>query len=499
MQAPTLPLSGLEKIPGLQGSDNVGLPILCVGWPFGGNVEILRAPFLADLSATTDADPGAANVRWNNVVPDSATELFIDDVDANAVNIVAALQSVGIGGYLYLQASLDATRQAVFQKWQVASLTDAAGYTKVGGTLVESNGAFIDGEQIELTVQQAGALTDAEGVPYDNSTSGLTATNVQDALDELAAGAGGGSSIGVRYDADTGSTADSDPGAGLLKWNHATQSSASVLFLDDTTTDGVSLTGWWSALDAGGFAYLQHATDPDIWQIWETATVTDAAGYVKLAVALLAYGGAFADGDPMLVTLQQGAGAGAVASVNGQTGVVVGVTAGKHAIPIMAGAMTPSVSGGCAVLATIASATNQPDIQTLDFDPSTAEYAQFAIPMPKSWNEGTVTFVPIWSHGATTVNFGVLWQLQGVAVSNDDTIAVNFGTVQSSADTGGTTNDVYQGPESSAITIAGAPSAEDVVFFRISRLPTDAADTMAIDARLHGIVLFINTNSDTDA
>lgn len=175
------------------------------------------------------------------------------------------------------------------------------------------------------------------------------------------------------------------------------------------------------------------------------------------------------------------------------------ITAGKHAIPIVAASMRPSVSGGCAALTAIASAANQPDIATLDFDASTEEYAQFSIPMPKSWDEGTVTFKAIWSHAATTTNFAVVWALQAVAVGDDDAIAVAFGTAQTVTDTGGTTNDLYTSAESSAITIAGTPAAEDVVFFRLYRKAADGADTMAIDARLHGIVLYITTNRDTDA
>lgn len=50
-------------------------------------------------------------------------------------------------------------------------------------------------------------------------------------------------------------------------------------------------------------------------------------------------------------------------------------SAGRHAIPIMAGAMTPSVAGGCATLASVASAANQPDITYLAFDPTTQEFA----------------------------------------------------------------------------------------------------------------------------
>lgn len=178
---------------------------------------------------------------------------------------------------------------------------------------------------------------------------------------------------------------------------------------------------------------------------------------------------------------------------------LAGSSIGRHAIYIAAGSITPSASGGCAALATVATAANQPDLQTLNFDGTTAEYAQFSIRMPKSWDEGTITFAPVWSHPSTTTNFGVVWGLQAVAVSNDDAIATSYGTAQISTDTGGTTDDLYVGPESAEITVAGTPAAEDVVFFRVYRLPTDGSDTLAVDARLHGLTLYINTSAGNDA
>lgn len=174
-------------------------------------------------------------------------------------------------------------------------------------------------------------------------------------------------------------------------------------------------------------------------------------------------------------------------------------TRGKQAIYIPAAAIAPSVAGGCAALAKIASAASQPDISTLDFDPTTQEYAQFSLVMPKKWNEGTVTFKAHWSHAATTTNFGVVWDLQAVAVGDDDAIATAFGTAQTSTDTGGTTNDLYNSPESSAITVGGSPGAEEMVFFRLSRVTGNGSDTMAVDARLHGITLYITTDASTDA
>jgi hypothetical protein len=171
---------------------------------------------------------------------------------------------------------------------------------------------------------------------------------------------------------------------------------------------------------------------------------------------------------------------------------------GKHSIWIPAAAMQPSVSGGCAALATVATSAGQPDIAVLDFDASSVETAQFSIAMPKSWNEGTVTFRALWTHPSTTTNFGVAWSLQGVAMSDDDTIGAAFGTAITVTDTGGTTIDMYRTAESAAVTIGGTPAAEDIAFFKVARETANGSDTMAVDARLLGVTLFITTDAATD-
>lgn len=165
---------------------------------------------------------------------------------------------------------------------------------------------------------------------------------------------------------------------------------------------------------------------------------------------------------------------------------------------IPAGAMVARTTNGAAS-GTTEMATTYNMFKTLDFDTATAEYAQFCIQMPKSWNEGTVTAAFVWSHAATTTNFGVAFGLQGVAISNDDTGAVAFGTAQLAVDTGGTTNDIYITPATSAITIGGTPAANDYVMFQVYRAVSDGGDTMAIDARLHGVQLYYTIDAATDA
>jgi hypothetical protein len=235
-------------------------------------------------------------------------------------------------------------------------------------------------------------------------------------FDQSGVASGGTELKGLRFTSDTGSTADSDPGAGLFKWNNATQGSATKLFIDDSTADGVSLATYWGSLGQAGEIFIQQSTDADRWQLWRWTAVANDTGYRDFTVTLQAKSTAdIEDGVECYLDFEE--------DDTGSSG-----TTGKHAIYIAAGSMSPSASGGCAALATIASAANQPDIQTLDFDATTQEYAQFGIVMPKSWNEGTVTFKPHWSHPATTTNFGVVWNLQAVAVGDDDAIATAFGT-----------------------------------------------------------------------
>jgi hypothetical protein len=171
---------------------------------------------------------------------------------------------------------------------------------------------------------------------------------------------------------------------------------------------------------------------------------------------------------------------------------------GKETIYIPASAMTLRTTNGAAA-GSVETTTNKVMFSTLDFDTTTQEFAQFSIRMPKSWNEGTITAAFTWSHASTTTNFGVVWALEAVALSDSEAGDTAFGTAQQVADTGGTTNMIYVTSATSAITVGSSPAAEDWVVFQVKRVPADASDTMAIDARLHGVTLYITTDASTDA
>jgi hypothetical protein len=170
---------------------------------------------------------------------------------------------------------------------------------------------------------------------------------------------------------------------------------------------------------------------------------------------------------------------------------------GKKALWIAAGAMTPRFTNGCYPNAWEMT-TNDNQYRPMDFDDVTEQFAEFQLVMPSSWNEGTVTFKPVWFHDTTAASYGVVFALAGVATGNADAMDVAQGTEQTSVDTGGTAYTLYVGPESSAITIGGSPAAGDLVTFAVSRNVADASDTMALNAQLVGIVLYMTTNEAND-
>ena len=151
--------------------------------------------------------------------------------------------------------------------------------------------------------------------------------------------------------------------------------------------------------------------------------------------------------------------------------------------------MIPTTTSGAAP-GQIETTAGRPDIYTLDFDASADEYAQFAIAMPAQWDEGTLTFRAFWSSSAADTD-GVSWALQAVAVSDNATINVVFGTAVVVDDANqGAANELLVTAESGAMTVAGTPAANDLVYFQIFRDVSDTNDTATEDARLRGIQIF---------
>jgi hypothetical protein len=168
--------------------------------------------------------------------------------------------------------------------------------------------------------------------------------------------------------------------------------------------------------------------------------------------------------------------------------------AGRQMLWIPAAGMVGRVTTGADCSTLYDSGTSDVTIRTCSFADGSNLNAQFQVQMPKSWDEGTVTFETVWTTASGTGTFEI--ELGCVAISNDDTLNVAMGTAQASSDTLLAVNDQHTGPESSAITCGGTPAENDFVAFNVMRDATN--DTLNATAQLIGIKLYVTTNAAND-
>ncbi len=172
--------------------------------------------------------------------------------------------------------------------------------------------------------------------------------------------------------------------------------------------------------------------------------------------------------------------------------------AGKETMWVPSAAMYASTTNGADAEQVETTAT-RPDMKVFDFDASTKQYTQFTVAMPKSWNEGTLTYQVYWAPSTTNTG-NAIFGLQGVACADGDTIDVAYGTAIEVTDAGiGTVEDQQITSESSAMTVAGSPAAGEQSYFQLYRDAADGSDTFTGECRVLGVKLFFTTDAANDA
>ena len=171
--------------------------------------------------------------------------------------------------------------------------------------------------------------------------------------------------------------------------------------------------------------------------------------------------------------------------------------AGKETIWVPSSAMYGATTNPADAQQVETTAT-RPDMKVLDFDKDTDEFAQFSIAMPKSWNEGTLTYQVYWTPGSTNTG-DCIFGLQAVACADSDTIDVAYGTAVNVTDAGiGTLEDQQISSESGAVTVAGSPAAGELTYFQLFRDANAGGDTFTADARVLGVKIFFTTDAAND-
>ncbi len=123
-------------------------------------------------------------------------------------------------------------------------------------------------------------------------TVGTDAVN-KSQLDAVSAAASG--KFGFQYTFST-STVDADPGAGFVRFDSATPSAVTTIYLDLVDADGNNLIAWIASLDDAlgtvkGFVYFRDIADDTKWGQYRLDSIASPGGYVKLNVTAITAAG----------------------------------------------------------------------------------------------------------------------------------------------------------------------------------------------------------------
>ena len=245
-------------------------------------------------TGTSDADPGAGEISFNNGTYASVTEIYIDDADANGVTtqtdtITWDDSTSTIKGYIHIVDINDSTTYARFKV--TGSSTDASGYNKLAVAHLASNNTFSSADELSVHFTRVGDKGDTGSTGATGSTGSTGSTGA----------AGTNSQLAMTW---SSSTSDADPGAGKIAFNHATLSSVSILYVDDADDASADISGYVQSWDdvtnttARGIVTITKEGTPSTYAIFKVSgAVTDASGYTKIPVTHIVSSGSFSNTD----------------------------------------------------------------------------------------------------------------------------------------------------------------------------------------------------------
>jgi hypothetical protein len=323
-------------------------------------------------TGTSDADPGAGEVSFNNGTYGSVTQIYIDDVDQHGVTtqtdtITWDDSTAGTKGFIQF---VDINDKTTFAKFKVTGAsTDASGYNKLTVTHIVSNNTFSAADELSVHFTASG---------------------------------NDGAVPGYLYTFDNG-TSDADPGSGEIRFNNGTYASATAIYIDDADANGVTTqtdTITWddSTSTIKGYLHIVDTDDPTTYARFSiTGSSTDASGYNKLAVTHLASNNTFSAGDTLSVHFTRQGDKGDT----GATGAT-GSTAGTSGLGMTWETTTTDADQGAGKISGNNSTISSISVLYVDdVDDSGADISGFV----QSWDDVTNTtakgYVQITKEGAT--------------------------------------------------------------------------------------------------
>jgi len=303
-----IPLTYIDGAGSLANNDKV-----FVSFVASGDDGVNPGYFYKFATSTTDGDPGAGVLRFDDGTYADITEIYIDDADqhggaTNTDTLSWGSSTAGNKGFIQI---VDINDKSTYVKFKIiGATTDASGYNKLSVAHVTNNNTFSAADELSVHFSSSG---------------------------------NDGAIPGYEFTFDS-STTDGDPGAGDIRLNHGTYANVTRLFIDDVDANAGAASAdvlTWGASDSviKGFVHISDTNDHSTYARFKvTAAVTDASGYNKITVVHLTSNNTFSAGDNLSVHFTRNGDFGDAATIEVNNVTVSTVAVGGNATATVANA-----------------------------------------------------------------------------------------------------------------------------------------------------------------
>jgi len=166
-----IPLTYIDGAGSLANNDKV-----FVSFVASGEDGAIPGYYYKFATSTTDGDPGAGILRFDNGTYADVTEIYIDDVDANGGATQADTETWGsststIKGFLHI---VDINDPSTYARFKItAAVSDASGYNKITVVHLASNNTFSAADELSVHFTRTGLKGDT-GATGSTGPTGAT-------------------------------------------------------------------------------------------------------------------------------------------------------------------------------------------------------------------------------------------------------------------------------------------------------------------------------------
>lgn len=248
----------------------------------------------------------------------SAVAAVDSDIETCADNI-AAIQAAPTQATNAANSATAAASSASSASSSASTATTQASNASTSATNAAASATTAANEATAAATSESNAASSASAASSSASSASTSATNASNSATAAAASATAAAASetsiaqalsGVVFEFDSGTT-DADPGAGNLRFNNATLSSVTELYVSETDDLGASvgsILSTWDDSTSTRRAYLiirKRANPTNYAAYWVTDAQTDAGVYRKFTVEYNAHSGSFSDGDVLGVIVER--------------------------------------------------------------------------------------------------------------------------------------------------------------------------------------------------